>query len=65
MQILCNGQPREVPPDTSIASLLAALKLTGPVAVEVNERLAPRETHAQWRLAEGDAIEVVTLVGGG
>jgi sulfur carrier protein len=45
---------------------VAALPLPrGPTAVEVNRVLVPRSQHASRVLAEGDAIEVVTLVGGG
>lgn len=65
MQITCNGHPRELPAEATVASLLAVLEFSGPVAVEVNERLAPREQHADWRLADGDHVEIVTLVGGG
>ena len=49
----------------TIAILLGRLRLTGPVAVEVNEQLAPREQHDDWALSAGDRVEVVTLVGGG
>ncbi|HLA84076.1 MAG TPA: sulfur carrier protein ThiS [Thermoguttaceae bacterium] len=66
MKIIVNDQPREIPPDATIAELLDALNLAGrPVAVEVNLELVPRGRHAARRLAEGDRVEVVTLVGGG
>ena len=65
MQIICNGRPQQLPAQATIASLLSALELSGPVAVEVNEQLAPREQHDQWQLADGDHVEIVTLVGGG
>lgn len=66
MQVLVNGQTRHQPDDATVADLLAELKLTGkPVAVEVNLDLVPRASHANHRLAEGDRIEIVTLVGGG
>ena len=66
MQIIANGQPREIPDGTTVAGLLDALKLTGkPVAVEVNLELVPRQQHPEHRLAEGDRVEIVTLVGGG
>jgi len=46
--------------------LLAELALAGkPVAVEVNRELVPRERQAAHRLADGDRVEIVTLVGGG
>lgn len=66
MQITVNGEPREVPKGTTLAALVATLPLPrGPTAVEVNRVLVPRSQHASRVLAEGDAIEVVTLVGGG
>lgn len=65
MQIVCNGVERELPAGTTIAALLEQLQLRGPVAVEVNLDVAPRERHAQWQLRDGDVLEVVTLVGGG
>ena len=66
MQITVNGQSREVAEQATIAGLLDDLNLTGkPVAVEVNLELVPRQRHAGHRLAEGDRLEIVTLVGGG
>ena len=66
MQIIANGQPRDIPDGTTVAALLDALKLADkPVAVEVNLELVPRQQHAGHRLAEGDRVEIVTLVGGG
>ena len=65
MRIVCNGDERELPAGTTIAALLEALQLRGPVAVEVNFEIAPRERHAAWQLQDGDQLEVVTLVGGG
>jgi thiamine biosynthesis protein ThiS len=35
------------------------------VAVEVNRQVVPRREHEQAELADGDTVEVVTLVGGG
>jgi len=34
-------------------------------AVELNEELVPRSTHADRLLADGDRIEVVHAIGGG
>ncbi len=66
MQVIVNGQPREVPDRTTVAGLLEELELaTKPVAVEVNLELVPRAQHGQQRLNDGDRLEVVTLVGGG
>jgi sulfur carrier protein len=66
MLITVNGESRDVAAETTIAGLLDDLSLTGkPVAVEVNLELVPRQQHAGHRLAEGDRLEIVTLVGGG
>jgi len=66
MQIVVNGMPRDVGDNASVAELLKALELDPrQVAVEVNLELAPRGEHASRRLAPGDRVEVVTLVGGG
>lgn len=66
VQIVFNGQAREVSPGTTIAALLAELGLSPrQVAVEVNQELVPRARHDLRQLAPGDQLEVVTLVGGG
>ena len=66
MEIIVNGQPRQVAAELTIADLLAELALTGKhVAVELNLELAPRQCHSERRLAAGDRLEIVTLVGGG
>lgn len=66
MEIIVNDQPRRVAEGISVALLLDELSLTGKhVAVEVNLQLVPRAQHAEHRLADGDRLEIVTLVGGG
>jgi sulfur carrier protein len=66
MEIIVNGQPRQVTEGITIAELLEVLQLSDkPVAVEVNLQLSPKHQHAEHRLAAGDRLEVVTLVGGG
>lgn len=61
-----NGTQREVAESTTLAELLAELDVnTRHVAVEVNRELIPRTEHATHALAEGDQLEIVTLVGGG
>jgi thiamine biosynthesis protein ThiS len=66
MQLTINGQSRQVDEGATVAQLLRDLRLEAkPVAVEVNLELVPKQHHAQHRLAEGDRLEIVTLVGGG
>jgi sulfur carrier protein len=66
MQVQVNDQPTELPDAATVADLLCRLDLPGTrCAVEVNQVLVRRVDHAGHRLADGDRIEVVTLVGGG
>ena len=66
MNIFVNGTRHEVPPGTTVASLLSRLEMTAKhLAVEVNLQLVPRTAHAGHTLAEADRLEIVTLVGGG
>jgi len=66
IRVIVNGEPAEVPAEASVTTLLAERDLADrPVAVEVNGSLVPKRQHAEHRLASGDAIEIVTLVGGG
>lgn len=66
MRLDVNGEPRDVPSGTTIAGLVEQLGLGKTAcAVEVNRELAPKATHEQHTLADGDVVEIVTLVGGG
>jgi len=65
VHIEVNGEPRDVPEQATIATLLETLGVQGRVAVERNRRLVPRSEHPTVHLEEGDRLEVVTFVGGG
>ncbi len=66
MQVKLNGETRELPEAMTILQLLEWLKVRRDiVAVEVNREIVPRARHGDRRLEEGDAVEVVTFVGGG
>lgn len=66
MEITLNGETRTVPAELTVAGLIAQLELQPKfVAVERNLRVVPQRDHAGCRLAPGDRIEIVTLVGGG
>jgi thiamine biosynthesis protein ThiS len=66
IRIRLNGLEHELPEGTSVAELVASLgQRSGEVAIERNGELVRHEDHARTRLAEGDEVELVTLVGGG
>ena len=66
MQISINGEPRTVAAEITVADLLKELGMQSKyVAVERNLELVPRATHDECLLADGDRLEIVTLVGGG
>lgn len=65
-QITLNAEPRSFPDPLTVAGLLTALGRDPlKLAVEVNERVVPRAEHDRVPLRDGDAVEIVTLVGGG
>jgi thiazole synthase len=64
--ITVNAEPRSFPEPLTVADLLRALdKDPRKLAVEVNRSVVPRGDHGRRQLADGDAVEIVTLVGGG
>ena len=66
IEITINEQSREVADGTTLAQLLVELEIISPaIAVEVNQRLRPRNQFGSTVLESGDVVEIVTLVGGG
>lgn len=72
MQLTVNGKPREIDVAESgadvmsLVALLAALDVNPRiVAVAINGDVIPKGEFAAARVREGDAIEIVRMVGGG
>ena len=66
MQILLNGEARDVAEGATLDTLIGTLDLqTKRFAVEINEELIPRSEHATHALKAGDRVEVVQAIGGG
>ena len=66
MRITVNGDCRDIDAGWTVADLLGHLDLGDrPCAVEVNRSVIPHRQHDQHILGPEDAVEVVTLVGGG
>ena len=64
--ITVNAEPRLFAGPLTVAELIRSLgKDPSKLAVEVNRDVVPRAEHPSRQLRDGDAVEIVTLVGGG
>ena len=67
MKISVNGEPLETTPDVgTVGELLCSLGLSDQrVAVEHNRVILPKNAYAETTINEGDALEILSFVGGG
>jgi sulfur carrier protein len=66
MEILLNGESRRYSEPLSVAELLREAGLGARrVAVEVNREVVPKSRHGEYRLADGDRVEIIQAIGGG
>ena len=66
MQIVVNGESRDVPPGLGVIGLLSHLGLPSDrVAIERNLEILPRSEWISTTVLAGDRFEIVQLVGGG
>ncbi len=66
MQILCNGQQREISGDDSLSALLDSLALPADsVVAEINTIIIDRDQYETTLLVDGDQVELIRFVGGG
>ena len=66
MEIIVNGESRQVAEQYTVAQLVEELGLAGRrLAVEVNLEIVPRSTHASHQFQSGDKVEIVHAIGGG
>jgi sulfur carrier protein len=66
IQIIVNGEARDVPRELSVTDLLSHLGLpSGRVAIERNLEVLPRSEWIATAVQPGDRFEIVQLVGGG
>jgi thiamine biosynthesis protein ThiS len=66
VQIVVNGEAREVPAGLGVSALLSHLGLPADrVAVERNLKILPRSQWVATAVQPGDRYEIVHLVGGG
>jgi thiamine biosynthesis protein ThiS len=68
VKIRVNGTERLVPANLTVEALLRLLGVEtsrAAIAVERNRQIVPKDRRGTTAVAEGDAFEIVTLVGGG
>jgi len=66
MQLVVNGEKRDVEQVSTVADMLAAFKLQNKIlVVELNREIIDRSVYDQTRLSDGDQVEIVHFVGGG
>ena len=66
MQVMVNGERRELPDGSAVSALLDALNVAPErVVVEVNLTILKRAQQTSTILKEGDQVEIVHFVGGG
>ncbi len=67
MKISVNGEAFDTAPEVrTVGELLCSLGLCDQrVAVEHNRMILPKASYAETKINEGDALEILSFVGGG
>jgi sulfur carrier protein len=66
MNIIINGEARQLDSVSTVAQLIALLGYQDKrIAIERNGDIVPKSQHGDTVLAEGDELEIVVAVGGG
>jgi len=66
MKIVCNGETKEVTPDTTLVSFIRDINLNpDTVVAECDGRIIKREDYDSFILSEGNVLELIRFVGGG
>ena len=66
MRLTVNGEEKDYPGITTLASLVEHLGLKADrLAIELNHDIVPRTRWSETSLNDGDKLEVVHFVGGG
>ncbi len=66
MQVIVNGEPREIEGEETVSGLLRSLGIEPErVAVELNRKIVKRANWEETVLRDGAQLEIVQFVGGG
>ncbi|MHB8810434.1 MAG: sulfur carrier protein ThiS [Desulfobulbaceae bacterium] len=66
MNIICNGEPKDIQARTTLHDLALSLGLNPQgVVAELNGKIVEHGSFAQHPLQDGDRVELIRFVGGG
>jgi len=66
MKITCNGETKELNPDTTLVSFIRDMDLNpDTVVAECDGRIIKRDEYDTMVLSEGNILELIRFVGGG
>jgi sulfur carrier protein len=66
MKITCNGETKEITPNTSLVNLIRDMNLNpDTVVAECDGRIINRDDYETLLLQEGNVLELIRFVGGG
>jgi len=66
MKITCNGETKEVTPNTTLVSFISGMDLNpDTVVAECDGRIIKRDEYDTLVLQEGNVLELIRFVGGG
>jgi len=66
MRITINGEEKNIQDGLTVAGLLLELKIKQQgTAVEIDREIIPRARHGERAIKDGEAIEIIRMVGGG
>jgi sulfur carrier protein len=66
INVIVNGEDREIPANLNLAALLTHLELPSErIAVELNREVVRRAEWDKTAIKDGDKLEIVHFVGGG
>lgn len=66
MQIVLNGNQHSLPSEMTLAALIESMGIDRRlIAIAHNGDVVPRATYEEVTVHEGDAVEIVRMVGGG
>lgn len=66
MRLKVNGEERELKEGTTLQQVVESFGLNpGRIACEVNLRIVKRADYGKTVLKDGDAVEIVQMIGGG